>query len=279
MTPRSSRPVDPIADFYDRVTDPYTQAWNGNLHMGYWRPGASAPTIEEATEALTGLAFEHLRTSPGDRVLDVGCGIGKPALRLAQTRSVEVVGISVSESQVATATATASAAELSDQVSFSAADVEALPYADDSFDAALCLEVLHHVENRSAALREIARVVRPGGSVVVVDFALRGAVPKKDQPLVDDFSRACNLVTLTTIDAYERDVNSSGMTLLSTLDVSSQVAPSMRQHAEAMYSAREQLSAVVGADQLERMIDLTERYSDLPQFGYVVLAAISLAAR
>ncbi|MFF0861367.1 methyltransferase domain-containing protein [Nonomuraea sp. NPDC003560] len=262
---------DEIARFYDDVTDPYVEAWDGNLHMGYWETAAARPSIAEATDRLTGEVLDRLRTSPGDHVLDVGCGIGKPALRLAQERKVDVVGVSISEQQIEIAAASARAVPMPTQVTFRTADAMDLPFPDSSFDAVLSLEVLHHVADRAGALREIARVVRPGGSVVIADFALRAPVPEEHRELVDRFAAACNLVTLTEIDEYVAEFTGAGLELVEVTDVSEHVRPSMRQHAEAMVAARDRLGPVVGAGNLDLMVELTERYAELPQFGYVIL--------
>ncbi|MDH2427310.1 methyltransferase domain-containing protein [Sphaerisporangium sp. TRM90804] len=268
----SRQTVDEIEKFYDNVTDPYVEAWDGNLHMGYWESATANPSIVEATERLTGEVIGRLRVAPGDRVLDVGCGIGKPALRLARERGVNVTGVSISEQQIGVAKASARAVPLPADVEFQTADAMDLPFPDSSFDAVLCLEALHHMPDRPKALREIARVVRPGGSVVVADFALRGPVPERHRELVDRFAVACNLVTLTTIDDYAREFAEAGLDVIEIGDVSANVQPSMAQHAQAVRAARDRLGPIVGGDRLDQMVDLTERYAALPQFGYVVLA-------
>lgn len=88
---------------------------------------------------------------------------------------------------------------------------------------------------------------------------------------MDRFSAACNLVTLTEIDEYAREFTVSGLDLTEVIDISDQVRPSMSQHAAAVRAARGTLGPIVGADRLEEMAGLTDRYAALPEFGYVVL--------
>ena len=105
---------------------------------------------------------------PGLRVVDVGTGTGAllPILARAAAR---VVAVDRSASLLASARRRCRIAGCGN-VWFQQADVRALPFADESFAAAYASMVLHHVADPGAALVELARVVGPGGTVVVVEF-------------------------------------------------------------------------------------------------------------
>jgi demethylmenaquinone methyltransferase/2-methoxy-6-polyprenyl-1,4-benzoquinol methylase len=107
---------------------------------------------------------------PGDRVLD--CATGTGDLALAFKRAVgptgEVVGTDFCEEMLAPAPAKARRAGL--EVRFEVADALALPYADRSFDVASIAFGIRNVDDPVRCLREMARVVRPGGRVVVLEF-------------------------------------------------------------------------------------------------------------
>jgi methionine biosynthesis protein MetW len=92
--------------------------------------------------------------------LDVGCGNGATTGLLLRERCPGYVGVDVSEEAVRAARGRGLAAT---RVS----DASDLPFEDDSFDLAVCIEVLEHLFDPRAAVEEIARVVRPGGRVVV----------------------------------------------------------------------------------------------------------------
>jgi len=109
---------------------------------------------------------------PGQRVLDLGCGEGRHVINLAAVERVDAVGLDLSEADLATArTRLGEFREmLGDSESgapalFSvlAGDALRLPCADHSFDGVICSEVLEHIPDYRAALREIHRVLRPGG--------------------------------------------------------------------------------------------------------------------
>jgi ubiquinone/menaquinone biosynthesis C-methylase UbiE len=93
----------------------------------------------------------------GLRVLDVGCGTGHHVRRL-RDRGFEVAGVDGSPSMLAHARADNPGADLRQ------APVDALPFDDDRFDIALCIEVLRYVPDVSPCLREMARVLKPGGA-------------------------------------------------------------------------------------------------------------------
>jgi SAM-dependent methyltransferase len=97
---------------------------------------------------------------PGDQVLDVAGGTGALADALAG-RVAEVTVSDISEPMLAYVNAPAKAVP---------ARAEQLPFADDSFDLVACVRALHHVDSPTRALDEMARVVRPGGRIVIEDF-------------------------------------------------------------------------------------------------------------
>ncbi len=106
---------------------------------------------------------------PGQRLLDVGCGPGTVTIDLAsRVAPGEVVGLDRSEVVVEMAREAARAAGAAN-VTFQAGDVNALPYEDDAFDVVHAHQVLQHLTDPVAALREMRRVTRPGGIVAVRD--------------------------------------------------------------------------------------------------------------
>lgn len=133
------------------------------------------------------LALASLR--PGEAVLDVGCGTG--TLAVAARRQVgpagTVCGIDASPEMIARAKAKALGAFAS--IDFRLAAVEALPYPDAHFDVVLSTLMLHHLPRaaREQGVREMRRVLKPGGRVLAVDFG-RGSAQEK-RGLIAHFHR------------------------------------------------------------------------------------------
>ena len=110
---------------------------------------------------------------PGERVLDVATGTGMVAEALARRSACEVVGLDQSEAMLAGARARVDRdAALSARVSLVQGEAERLPFADDEFDALTFTYLLRYVDDRAATMRELARVVRPGGRIGMVEFGV-----------------------------------------------------------------------------------------------------------
>jgi SAM-dependent methyltransferase len=117
-----------------------------------------------ALNRMTNTAFVgFLGVTPGARVLEVGSGLGLLAVAAAAAADdVRVIGVEISAEQIA-------AAATSPHVTYRQGDAHALDFPDGSFDLVYARYVLEHVARPEAVLREMRRVVRPGGRVAVCE--------------------------------------------------------------------------------------------------------------
>jgi demethylmenaquinone methyltransferase/2-methoxy-6-polyprenyl-1,4-benzoquinol methylase/phosphoethanolamine N-methyltransferase len=122
--------------------------------------------------ALRDRTIELARIAHGDDVLDVGCGTGENAMRAkVRTRpSGSVAGIDPAPEMIAVARQKAAQAGL--EIDYRVAAVEALPFADATYDVVVSSLMVHHLPEdlKPRALAEIRRVLKPGGRLIVVDF-------------------------------------------------------------------------------------------------------------
>jgi 2-polyprenyl-3-methyl-5-hydroxy-6-metoxy-1,4-benzoquinol methylase len=109
--------------------------------------------------------------------LDAGCGIGAHASRLAR-RGFAVEAVDVSDAILERARANLAAQGLFERVTVRQASLLALPYDSESFDGVLCWGVLMHVPNVRAAISELARVTRIGGTVVINEINASAPEPR-----------------------------------------------------------------------------------------------------
>lgn len=107
---------------------------------------------------VLGRVIDELGLPPGAEILDAGCGSGRNMVELA--RYGEVVGIELSDASVAVARQRGVGEVIE-------GSVERLPFDDDSFDFAVCLDVIEHLDDDLGTLRELRRVIRPGGRLLV----------------------------------------------------------------------------------------------------------------
>ena len=108
----------------------------------------------------------RIEAGPGDRVLDVATGTGLVAAELIRRKSCTVVGLDQSPEMLAVARERLPDLELVE------ASAESLPFADESFDALSFTYLLRYVDDPGATLAELARVVRPGGTIAGLEFGV-----------------------------------------------------------------------------------------------------------
>ena len=121
-----------------------------------------------------------VRPGPDQRVLDVATGTGMVARALARASGCRVVGVDQSPQMLARAQEmVARDRSLAGRITFTEAYAERLPFADGEFDHVTFTYLLRYVEDPGATLRELARVLKPGGRLGSVEFGLPGsALPR-----------------------------------------------------------------------------------------------------
>jgi SAM-dependent methyltransferase len=140
----------------ERVRDEYATE-NGLRARASIYEGVYGPDARE-------IAFQAVREAAPVRVLEVGCGWGELAERMATELDAEVVALDQSPRMV----------ELTRErgVEAQVGDVQALPFADESFDVAIANWMLYHVSDLDRGLAELSRVVRAGGRLVAATNSL-----------------------------------------------------------------------------------------------------------
>jgi demethylmenaquinone methyltransferase/2-methoxy-6-polyprenyl-1,4-benzoquinol methylase len=115
---------------------------------------------------------------PGERFLDVATGTGMVAAALVRRSGCEVVALDQSEAMLAAARARMGAdPRLATRVRFVAGEAERLPFADAEFDGVTFTYLLRYVDDRAATMRELVRVLKPGGRIGMVEFGVPRAAP------------------------------------------------------------------------------------------------------
>jgi len=141
-------PEHPIVEEYARLAPDYETRWSFYV------------------EATTRETLARLRLRPGDRFLDVGCGTGALLARLSQAHEPALLsGVDPVPEMLAVARR-----RLPADVDLRVGWAEELPFESASFDVVVSCNVFHYIERPVAALREMGRVLRPGGQLVVTDW-------------------------------------------------------------------------------------------------------------
>jgi len=153
--------------------------WRSDLVRGL--DAERARELSERTIELRGRSEDEVATrtayldllgiAPGERVLDVGCGSGVVLRDVARRIAPDgtAVGVDFSPAMLEVARRLARDEGLGELVELREGDARALPFGDGEFDAALAVTTLVHVPDAERAVPELARVVRPGGRIGVLD--------------------------------------------------------------------------------------------------------------
>jgi SAM-dependent methyltransferase len=176
--------------------------------------------ISHALVPLWQAMLDVVRLQPGTRLFDAGCGSGEAAA-LALSRGAEVWGLDCAESMLAVARETAPRATLVH------GDLESLPYPDAAFDAIMACNTVHFTADPLKALRELARVARPGARIAITsmgardDLAIRRVV-FEPAFAVNDGPPPVNPFIFSDPGALERLIANAGLSIATTIKVLSE---------------------------------------------------------
>lgn len=138
------------------ISDVFAYDWTSRIFFGtFFRP----------------IAADVARALPeGGRVLEVGSGPGHLAIQMASAHGLDVVGLDLDAAMIERARGNAARTAAATPPSFVVGDVASLPFPDDTFDVVVSTLSMHHWEDPSAGLNEIARVLKPGGRALIWDL-------------------------------------------------------------------------------------------------------------
>jgi tocopherol O-methyltransferase len=220
-----------VERYYDTTLDLYEELWGEHVHHGFWdegeRPDADGADRHAATDRLVHELVAYAGVPEGARVLDVGCGIGGPALYLAGALGCAVVGVTLSGPQAARATEKAAQAGLADRAEFHQLDALSTGFPDESFDVVWAVESLMHIASRDAFFAEAMRLLRPGGRLAIATWSVRhGELSEPEQDLVDQILKHQVMPSFSSLPDHEAMARAAGFAEVASVDWSRAVANS-----------------------------------------------------
>jgi demethylmenaquinone methyltransferase/2-methoxy-6-polyprenyl-1,4-benzoquinol methylase len=121
---------------------------------------------------------ERIEADPNATVLDVACGTAAVSIELVRRYGCRVVGVDQSAEMLAAGRERIDAAGLGERIDLEKGRAEHLPFEDASFEALTFTYLLRYVDDPAATMKELARVVRPGGRIAMLDFFVPGGVAR-----------------------------------------------------------------------------------------------------
>jgi tocopherol O-methyltransferase len=281
-TAGADEPRRRVEAYYDQTWKDYRFLWlnrqNLAFHFGYH----DAATRGHAAALLNTnrTLAERAAIQPGHHVLDAGCGVGGSSLWLARHRGAHVVGVTLVRSQVVQACRLAAAQGLAHRALFVQTDYTCTPFAGNAFDAVWALESLCHAADKAAFYREAARLLRPGGHLVVAEY-MRAArpLPAAAEPMVREWLDGWVIPDLDTPEEHRVHATAAGLSAVQLDDFTPRARRSLRRlYRIAMVSYPFALTARVlrmrSATQHGNVIGAVRQYQALEQ-GYWLYGVLS----
>lgn len=260
---------------YDRLYAAFDSPLNRRLRKEAYGEDIGQHSWVTAAELRSDLA--RLSLSGASRLLDVGCGPCGPLVFAVRTTGCMGTGLDASASAMESGRARAACAGVEDRVALVVADLNRpIPLAGSLFDAAICLDVALHLRDRRAFFDELARVLKPGGKLLLTDAAVvTGPVSNGEI----EWRSINGFMQLVPPGFNERLVEAAGFRLISREDRTGSVVLNASGRLRAMFSHQTEIEAIDGleafANQLryvETVIALAQRKA-LSRFMYLAQRA------
>ncbi|WP_206505305.1 class I SAM-dependent methyltransferase [Streptomyces chrestomyceticus] len=255
---------------YAMLTALEEDAAGPDRHFGLWHGADDPASVEEATGRLTERVLSQLGAERGSRILDVGCGNGRPAVRLAQTSGASVVGIDIDERALRAASAYAQQLGLGHAVRFQHADALRPPFEDASFDAALAFESTPHFDV-AELYGALARVLRPGGRLVVETPYVRGRTTRELLDRIGPYLSLLNAVSLDPPHVHLAAARQAGLHITELSDLTESVRGSFGRLLARLEKAGTRLADTLGDEQAGRLLAAFAGWAEAPEVGGILM--------
>ncbi len=223
IIPREAIAPAAVGAHYDSLDRWYREIWGEHVHHGLWERRADPP--ERATRRLAEHVADLAGVAPGSRVADAGCGYGATARLLARERGAAVTGLTLSAAQADWGNAAARREGIGGRVQLRVGDWTDSGLEAGAFDAVIAIESVSHMPDPARAFAEAARVLRPGGTLVVCDWLARAARSGwRDRLLLEPICREGRLPAMRTAAAYGELLRRAGLEVTSFADESRRVS-------------------------------------------------------
>jgi tocopherol O-methyltransferase len=219
ILPRTPQTTAAVAAHYNDLDAFYREVWGDHVHHGYWATGRETP--DEAANALVDRLADRLDLRPGLSLVDIGCGYGETARRLAAMRGVDVTGLTVSAAQAEYA---ATRPVTGGRVEILVRDWLANGLPNESFDRAYAIESSEHMPDKQRFFDEAFRVLRPGGVFGIYAWLSKTAPqPWEVRHLLEPICREGRLPSMGDEADYRAMAEAAGFTVELVSDISDQV--------------------------------------------------------
>jgi len=169
---RKANYTDMVNKYYDLATSFYEYGWGESFHFAQRWKGES---LRESIKRHEHFLALQLGIQPGQKVLDVGCGIGGPLREIARFSNSVVTGLNNNEYQITRGKELNRLAGVDKTCNFVKADFMKMPFPENSFDAVYAIEATCHAPDAYGCYKEIYRVLKPGQCFAAYEWCMTDA--------------------------------------------------------------------------------------------------------
>ncbi|KAL9424380.1 hypothetical protein AB3S75_036294 [Citrus x aurantiifolia] len=175
---REANYTDMVNKYYDLATSFYEFGWGESFHFA---PRWKGESLRESIKRHEHFLALQLGLKSGQKVLDVGCGIGGPLREIARFSSTSVTGLNNNEYQITRGKELNRFAGVDKTCNFVKADFMKMPFPDNSFDAVYAIEATCHAPDAYGCYKEIYRVLKPGQCFAAYEWCITDAFDPNNQ--------------------------------------------------------------------------------------------------
>jgi SAM-dependent methyltransferase len=258
-------------DFYGAAYGNFASVLYGDIRRAAFGEDLGQNSWLTAGELETFL--DWLKPGPGTRLIDIACGSGGPALRIARLTGCEILGVDIEEKAIAVAREQALTSGLSERAWFDRVDAgQSLPFQAGSFDALICIDAINHLPDRVHVLADWARVLKSGGRLLFTDPIVVTGPLSNDEIAVRS---SIGYFLFAPPGEDERLIEAAGLELLRKEDVTKNMAEVAGRWGAARAARAEDLRRIEGVTTFEgqqeffRVAERVARERRLSRFVYV----------
>lgn len=199
-TESSSRPSGPedAAAFQRRMETAYTDDYLRIMGIEHYRQGFFSPEVApddlpRALDRHVEVLLDPLQLGPQHTVLELGCNVGATTVQVVRRYGCTVHAIDIVPDMARAAADNVRRQGLAERAVVAEMDARRLQYPDAMFDAVIGIEVVNHFTDKAACLREVFRVLKPGGRLVLAEYLLQRSAPRLGASLVRMILESDNL--------------------------------------------------------------------------------------
>lgn len=220
-----------VVSYYEGTIFDYGLFWHSPndlaIHYGF----SDETTRSHSDRLLNENKFlaNTAKIKSADYILDAGCGVGGSTIWLVKNYGARVVGIAISPSQIDRAKVNAERAGVNKLTEFYEMDYHATNFPNAAFDVVWAIESLCHSPDKSRLFKELYRILKPGGRLIVADgFQKNKATNPEDQKVFDDFIYGLAVYQTTFYNEFHDGLVAAGFRNIQRWDKTQAIIPSAK---------------------------------------------------